>query len=124
EPRDVLRDRAGEQLHALRKVADVAAEFARRPLVERGPVEPDLALEGLPRSDDRAGEAGLARRARPDHADGMTGLHLEARVMHHRSIAPRRRYGDGLEREARNGLGQGHRLLDRGELREQIAEAR
>jgi len=56
ETGDVLRHRAGEQLHILRQVSDVAAEQIGRPLVECGAVEPDVSAHRLPDPDEYAGE--------------------------------------------------------------------
>ena len=69
EARDILPDRAGEQLDILRQVADVLAELGRHPLIERGAVEADLAARGRPHADDHARKRRFAGRARADYAE-------------------------------------------------------
>src|ERR1700730_14463635 len=56
EAADVLRHSAVEEFQMLGQVADIATERIRRPLVERGAVEADLALRQGPISHQHAGE--------------------------------------------------------------------
>jgi hypothetical protein len=53
QPSDVLRDGAREQLHALREIADVTAQCARRPLIEPGLIQTHGSPDRLPNSDER-----------------------------------------------------------------------
>jgi hypothetical protein len=48
QPRDVLGNRALKQHHALRQIADIAAQHIRVILIQRGPIQPHLAPRRFP----------------------------------------------------------------------------
>ena len=61
EPRDILGNRALKQGDALRQIADIAAQDVRVVLVQRGAVQPHIAVGRSPSADQRASERGFAR---------------------------------------------------------------
>ena len=73
------RHGAGEQLHVLRQIADVPAERVAIPARDVGAVEPDHAGLRLPDAEDQPDQRGLARSARPDHAEALARLERECR---------------------------------------------
>ena len=110
EAGDVLGDRAGEQLHVLRQVADMLAEGLGRPLVERGAVDPDLARHRAPDAHQGTGERGLARGAGADDAQALARLQGECNIARDQRIDARGRHADRLDRQGGLGLGQRHDL--------------
>ena len=98
----------------------MAAARLIAPLLERGAVEPHLAARRLPHPDERAGERGLARCARPDDADRLAGFEREGHVLDHQPLLARGRDADALDRECR----LGHRQRDRLRLLGQQAKQR
>ncbi len=90
EPGDVLGDGAGQHLDALRQVADIAAQLARVPLVERGAVKPDLAQARLPDPGEQPRQARFAGGAVAHHRQPVAGMQLEAEAFENpRPVADR-----------------------------------
>ena len=73
EARDVVGDRAAEQLHRLRHVADVGPELRAVPGRDVDAVEAHRAGERLPDADDQARERRLAGGGRADDAERLAG---------------------------------------------------
>jgi hypothetical protein len=82
EARDVLRHRAVEQLHVLWQVAYMMTKVFRRPLVERGSIQSDLAVYGRPNPYQGAGKRGFAGRARADDAKTLPVLQRKPSSLH------------------------------------------
>ncbi len=123
EPGDVLRDRAGEQLHLLREIAEMRTQGLARPLVEGRPVDADLPMRGRPDADQGAGEGGLPRGARADHAEPLSGREGEGRVLHRRLATAGRDDGKPFHRQAAAGGRQGMRPGRLGQAAEQVGQA-
>jgi hypothetical protein len=66
-------------------------------LIERGTIEPYLAAERLPHANQRAHQRGLARSARPDHAQSAAGLQRESHVIDDDPLIARRHDADALD---------------------------
>ena len=64
---DIVADRAGQQAHGLRQIADLAAQLDRIPLVRRRPVQPDFALIRAQRPHQQPGEGGFAASRIANH---------------------------------------------------------
>ena len=120
---DVLRHRAVEQLHVLRKIADVAAEIVGFPLLDGGAVEADIAAQGRPDADDGAGERRLAGGAGPDQAEALAGAKLERRRLDDRLLAAGRTHIDVVEGDPLLRPRKRHALLLRGHHRQDMLEA-
>ncbi len=80
EARDVLADRAGEQLDVLRQIADVLAERIAIPARRIGAVEPHAARLRPPQTEQQANQSRLAGRAGADDAEAFAGREREAHV--------------------------------------------
>ena len=92
EARDVLGDRAVEQLDVLRQVADVAAErlrasTGRAPRRRAGRCR----RRAAPDADERARQRRLAGGARPDDAERRRPPRAEADALHDRALLAGRR---------------------------------
>ena len=122
QPGDVLRDRAGEQLHVLRQVADMLAQRLGRPLVERRPIDPDLAGDGPPDADEGPGQRRLARGAGADDPQPLAGLQGERDITGHQHVQARRCHADHFDRQRRLGLGQLHDVAVVGNPGQQVVE--
>ena len=84
EARDVLADRAVEELDALRQVADRIGKGLGRILCDQRLVEADFAARRRPGADEGAHQGRFAAAARPDDAEGVAGLDLEGHAAHRR----------------------------------------
>ncbi len=120
EAADVLGDRAREQLHILREVADVRSKILRIPLLEGGTVEADLAPHRRPDADEHAGERGLARCARTDHAEAVAGFEREGDVLHDEALCSGRSCAHALDAERRARAWQLQRRVPRGQCRHEL----
>lgn len=78
EAGDVFRHRAVEQLHILWQVAEQAAKLPRRPVVQVGAVQPDVAVLRPPDADQVARQGRLAGSTRSDHAQHLARVQGEA----------------------------------------------
>ena len=78
EPRDVLRDRAGEQLHVLRQISDIAPKLLRIPMAEIIAVEAHRSAQNRPNADENAREARFSGGAGADDPDHLAGRDLAA----------------------------------------------
>ena len=123
EARDVLGDGAAEQLHVLRQIADVRPQGFRRPLIERGAVDPDLALGGRPDADDGPRQGRLSRRAGADHAQPLARLELEGDALDDQPLAAGRAHAHAFEGERRGRFRQLHARLVGRQHGEQSVEA-
>src|SRR5262249_24098511 len=63
EAANVVGDAAIKKGDLLRQVSDVPTKPIALPLIESRPVQSDLAVGGLPQSDDGLGERGFSRAA-------------------------------------------------------------
>ena len=57
--RDIFRNRAIKQLHALREVSDMLAQDIRLVIIKRCTVQTDFPAGGAPNSRDRTGKRGF-----------------------------------------------------------------
>ena len=82
-PADVVLDRAGEELHVLRQVADVLAELPGVPVPEVHEVEPHAAGGGQDRAHEHLAERGLARARVADDGQRLAGVEREGHAVQH-----------------------------------------
>ena len=106
EAGDVLGHRAGEQLHVLRQVAEMRSQRFRRPLVECRAVDPHPAADGSPHAHKNARQRRLARRARSDDSQPLSGLQLERHVLHDDPLRAGRHDAHRFDRQGMLGPGQ------------------
>ncbi len=97
QARDVFRDRGFEQRHVLRQIPDMGAQDVILKLVQRGAVQPDFALCGLPDIRQRTGQCRLARRAGPDDAQRLTRFDLQRQAAQRRGALARRDDGQPFD---------------------------
>ena len=122
KPRNVLRDRSGQQLDVLRQVADMLPERLGRPLIVGRAVEADPAARRLPHADQHAREARLARPARADDAEPVAGVEHEIDVGGDQPLRARRRDAREVDGERLRRRRKRHRRRLGGKEREQLVE--
>ena len=94
EPRNVHCDAAIEQFDVLRQITDVLAEGVRRPVIERGVVEPDPASNARPHPDQCTCQCRFAGSARANDSNRLPAPKLER---HFAESGPLRVRGANIE---------------------------
>ena len=72
--RNVFGQRALQQLHPLRQIAQVRPQLGLVPSVHISAVQADLAADGGPQAHQQFGQGGFARSRGANDSDHLTGL--------------------------------------------------
>ena len=122
EARDVLGQRAFEQFHALRQIAQVRPEFLLVPGEHIGTIQAHLAADRRPQPHQQPCQRGLAGSRRTDHRQHLAGLQAKSQALEDRRLTARRCGDQILDRQPALGRRQQHGGLPGWQLVEQLIE--